>query len=245
VTAERAPLVVVTAVAAETRAVLAALRRARRITVRGWRAWEADAEDRPVRLVQAGIGRERAANALRAMPSGQALVVSAGFAGALVPGPASADLVLPTVVSWEEASGLRRYTVPTDVWDATTASVPSDLGVRVWHGTLLSSSTIIGSTADKQVAAERTGAIAVEMEAAGLISVAEQRGAGVVAIRAILDTADISLEGLPPDLDSSWRARAQLAGRPRAWPTVVGLMRQIPAAVVTLTRTMRAVLPRL
>ncbi len=242
---DHAPLVIVTAVAAETRAVLAALRRARRFPIAGWRAWEADAEGRPIRLIQAGIGRERAGRALNVVLSPPALVISVGFAGALVPDTAPGDVVLPTTVLWEEVSGLRQYGIPTGAWGAAKAHIPDDLGTRVLHGALLSSATVIASTADKQAAAERTGAVAVEMEAAGLISVAEERGVGVLALRVILDTADVSVEGLPPNLDSSWRARAQLAGRPRSWPTVVGLMRQIPTASRALTRLMRAVLPRL
>jgi len=242
-TAPDTPLVVVTAVAAETRAVLAALRQVRRLTVPKRRAWQAEIAGRTVQVVQAGVGWERAGAALQAMPGPHGVVLSVGFAGALVPGPMAGDVVLPTTIVWENAAGCERYPVPTDAWESARTQLPVDDARRALHGPLLSSATIVASTVDKRDAASRTGAVAVEMEAAGLIAAA--RGADVVALRVILDGAEVSLEGLPPDLDSSWRARAQLLGRPGAWATVVALARQIPTVSRVLTRVVGAVLPRL
>jgi nucleoside phosphorylase len=235
--------VVVTAVAAETRAVLAALRRVQRFPVPKLRAWEGEAGGRAVRVVQAGVGWERAGVALRALPSPWAIVVSVGFAGALIDGVATGDVVLPTTIVSEHPSGVERYAVPTALWESARAGVPADQEPRALHGLLLSSPTVVASPGDKRAAAARTGAVAVEMEAAGLIAAAG--GVDVLALRVILDGADLSLAGLPPDLDSSWRARAQLIGRPAAWATVVTLARQIPAASRALTRVLRTVLPSL
>lgn len=237
------PLVVVTAVAAETRAVLAALRRVRRFAAPKLRAWDGEASGRAVRVVQAGIGWERAGAALRALPRPWPVVVSVGFAGALIDGVEVGDVVLPSTIVSEHPNGLERYAVPTAAWESARNHLPADDGRRPLHGPLLSSRTVVASTVDKHAAAVRTGAVAVEMEAAGLITSAGD--AGVLALRVILDGADVSLAELPPDLDSSWRARAQLLGRPAAWGTVVALARQIPTAARALTRTLGPVLPAL
>ena len=237
------PLIVVTAVATETRAVLAALRRVRRFTLPRLRAWQGEAAGRAVHVVQAGVGWERAGAALRAFPPSRTIVVSVGFAGGLVDGAGAGEVVLPTTIVSEHPSGLERYTVPAAVWESARAHLPAGDARRALHGPLLSSPTILASTVDKRAAAARTGAVAVEMEAAGLIAAAG--GADVLALRVILDGADVSLSGLPPDLDSSWRARAQLLGRPAAWATVVALARQIPAAGRVLTRALATVLPAL
>jgi nucleoside phosphorylase len=238
-----APIVVVTAVATETRAVLKTLRRVRRLIIPQRRAWQAEIAGRSVRVVQAGIGWERARTALQAMPGPHGLVLSVGFAGALVPGSVAGDVVLPTTIVWESAAGTERYLVPTAAWEAARTQLPVDDAERTLHGPILSSPTIVASALAKREAARRTGAVAVEMEAAGLIAAA--RGVDVVALRVILDGVDVSLEALPPELDSSWRSRAQLIGRPAAWVPVLALARKIPTASRALTRVLGAVLPRL
>lgn len=244
-TTERDRLVVVTAVNAETRAVLAASTRPQRVALPGLRAWDVRVGGRPVTLVQAGIGPERAHAALTAVPVPHGLVVSIGFAGALIPTAVPGDLILPDTVVWEDESGRQRYAVPVAALEAARGSLPEDLRLRILHGPVLSSSIVVASPSAKRAAAGRFGAVAVEMEAAGLVGVACGRGVGVLVLRAILDTADVSLEGLPSDSDSSWRARAQLLSRPGTWPGVLTVARHIPRVARALTQAAAAVLPSL
>ena len=239
---EDEPLLVVTAVAAETRAVLAAVRQARRIAVPGLRAWEAECGGRLVRLVQSGVGPARARAALAALDGPHALVLSVGFAGGLIAGPAPGDVVLPTAVVWEDDDQIHRYPVPLEHWTAANACLPSALADRVLHGALLSSPTIVASTEEKHAAGRRADAVAVEMEAAALITLARERGTEVLPLRVILDTADVSLAWLPANLDSSWRARAQLLARPVVWGRVLSLAREVPFAARNLTAALAAVL---
>jgi len=239
-----APLIV-TAVAAETRAVLAAVRRARRIALPGFRAWSADASGRAIRIVQAGIGPTRARAALHAMVGRPRLVLSVGFAGGLTPGARPGDVVLPTTIVWDEPAGIRRHVVPPDTWRMVRARLPSASAARLLDGALVSSAVILASPEEKRAAGSRFGAVAVEMEAAGLIDPASARGASVVALRVVLDSLEVSLAGLPPNLDSSWTARAQLLTRPELWSRVVALARTVPAAGRVLTDTLAAVLPAL
>lgn len=236
-------IVVVTAVRAETRAVLAALLRPVRVPTPGPPCWEGWAGTRAVTVVQAGIGPERARAASRTTVGAGEAVVSIGFAGALVEGTAPGDLVLPGTIVWEEEGAVRRYEVPSQTLAAATAQLPAELGERALRGTLWSSPIVIDTPAAKRAAARRLGAVAVEMETAALIAVAVERGGTVLAVRAILDTVDVALDALPPDLDVSWAARVRLFGRPRAWPGVVTLARHVPRAARTLTRAAAAILP--
>ncbi len=236
-------VVVVTAVRAETRAVLAALVRPVRVPIEGPPRWEGWAGTRPVAVVQAGIGPERAAAAMRTSIAAGETVASIGFAGGLVEAAVPGDLVLPGTIVWEEHGALRRYEVPPATLAAAAAQLPAELGARALRGSLWSSPVVIGTPAAKRAGARRLGAVAVEMETAALIAIAGERGATVFALRAILDTVDVALDALPPDLDVSWAARARLLARPNAWPGVVALARHVPRAARTLTRAAAVILP--
>ncbi len=237
-----AALVVVTAVAPETRAVLRCLARPTRIELPGFRAWRGTAGARSVTLVQSGIGPERARTALTALSGSYAMVISAGFAGALVDDAAPGDVVLPERVVWKAAAENASYTVPVAAWRASYAALPPRVAARALRGTMLSSAVVIASIAAKREAATCFRAFAVEMEAAGLIAAAREREVGVLAVRSILDTADVSLEGLPANLDSSWAARARLIGMPHVWPRVAAVARHVPHAAHALAEAVGAVL---
>lgn len=233
---------VVTAVAPETRAVLRALERPARIDLPGFRAWHGTVGARSVALVQSGVGPERAHAALTQLSASFALVISAGFAGALVAGAALGDVVLPETIVWESHGAHARYVVPTETWRASRAALPPGIAMRAMFGTILSSSAVVASIAAKREAAERFGASAVEMEAAGLITAARRREVDVLVVRTILDAADVSLEGLPANLDSSWGARARLVGMPHVWPRVATLARQVPHAATALHEAVATIL---
>jgi hypothetical protein len=103
----------------------------------------------------------------------------------------------------------------------------------------------LAAVAAKRRAAERHAAVAVEMEAAALAAHAVERGVAFLALRAILDPADLSLEGLPPGLTASWAARARLVTMPGVWPLLATLRRHVAVATTALTRGARVVLPAL
>jgi nucleoside phosphorylase len=236
-------IVVVTAVRAETRAALDALVAPVRVPSTDLPCWEGSAGTNAVTVLQAGIGPQRARAALATIRDIGDLVVSLGFAGALVDAAAPGDLVVPGAVVWDDEGVLRRYEVPPAVAAAATAHVPAELAARAVRGALWSSPMVVETPAAKRAAARRFGAVAVEMETAALIAVAAERDAAVLPIRAILDGVDVSLEDVPADLAVSWTARARLLARPRTWPGVVALARFVPRAARTLTRAATAILP--
>jgi nucleoside phosphorylase len=240
-----ARIVVVTAVRAETRAVLAALVQPVRVRTEAAPCWEGWAGTRAVTVVQAGIGPDRARAAVRAVVRGSETVVSIGFAGALVEAAEPGDLVLPGLIVWDADGTVQRYEVSSDVLAIATARMPAALDRRALRGSLWSSPVVVDTPAAKRAAARRLGAVAVEMETAALVADAIERGGRVLAVRAILDTVDVSLEALPSGLDVSWAARARLLGKPKAWPGVVTLARHVPRAARTIARAAAAILPAL
>ena len=238
-------ITVVTALRLESRAVLAALARPRRIRSVSGPSWAGTAGANHVTIVQGGVGPEAARRAAAALAADSDVILSIGFAGGLAPWLAPGDLVLPAVVLWEEGELVRRYAVHDAVLGQVDAALQSELGWRPTRGDLFSSPTVLAATAAKRRAAERYGAIAVEMEAAALAAYAAERGVTFVALRAILDPADLSLEGLPPGLAASWAARVRLVAIPSVWPLLAMLRRHVAVAAAALTRGARVVLPAL
>jgi adenosylhomocysteine nucleosidase len=170
-------------------------------------------------LVCAGTGRERAYSAARACIEelSPRVVVSIGFAGACVPqlGPGA-------------------VVVPARLVDAASGR---EFACACGTGTLLSVDEVAGA-AVKQTARERFGALAVEMEAAGVAAAAAKYGREFVAIKAISDGAEEELDFLTPFVTqegfATGRFLAHVALRPSLWPRVADLNRNSKLAAAAL-----------
>jgi len=240
VTTTRA-IVIATAVRPETRAILAALEAPARVDAGRIACWEARIGTQPFLIQQVGVGPTRAAGALRTLTMPYRLVVSAGFAGALVAGARPGDLVLPAAV----VSDAGRYAVPSELRATVESALSPAERARALTGALHSSPVVVDTPAAKRALAARHGAVAVDMESAALAEVAVAHGAAALALRVVLDPLDLSLAGLPPDLDSSWTARLRLLGRPAAWPGMIAVARHLGVATAALTRAFTSALPAL
>jgi nucleoside phosphorylase len=236
-------VLVVTAVRSESRAALAALARPRRVRWTARPVWRGRAGPHEVAVLEAGVGPEAARRAIAAADPYD-VVVSLGFAGALVAGAVAGDLVLANAVLWEEAGRCRRYDVPEALARAAEAALPAALRRGAARGPLLSSPAILGTPSAKREAGRRFGAVAVEMEAAALAQHAAERGAGLLPLRAVLDPIELSLAELPADLDRP-AGRARLLARPAVWPLLGTLRHHAAAAARTLAEAAAAVLPAL
>jgi nucleoside phosphorylase len=237
-------IVAVTALRVETRAVLNALTRVRRVRPTRLPTWEAEAGAHPVTIVQGGVGPAAARRVTEELPRCDVLL-SLGFAGALTRGLVAGDVVLPEEIVWEQGREIRRYRVPAHVLDRAARALRSEPRLRTVAGALLSSPVVIASPSAKRAEAERLGATAVEMEAAPLATFAEARAVPFVALRVILDSAELSLEPLPPGVSTSWAARARLVARPAAWSLVGQLRRHLGVAAPVLTLAARAAMAAL
>ncbi|MBI3768422.1 MAG: hypothetical protein HY271_07985 [Deltaproteobacteria bacterium] len=235
----------VTALRLETRAVLAALTRPRRIRPAPRPSWVGRAGAHEIVVVQGGVGRDAAATATAAVPAHVTLLGSVGFVGALDPGLAPGDVVVASSIVWDEGGGARRYDVAPALLETLRRVLAAVLPRPPCAGTLFSTQAIVAGVDAKRAAYERYAAVAVEMEAAALARHAVQHGVPLFALRVVLDPALLSLEGLPPNLDSSWAARARLATTPWVWPLLGTLHRHASTAGDALTRALRASLPAL
>jgi nucleoside phosphorylase len=238
-------ILIVTAVRPETRAAIAALSQPRRVRSAAQPCWQGRAGANHVTLIQAGVGHEAARRAVTAAPDPCSVIVSLGFAGALVPGPGTGDFVLSRTVLWDEDGQLRRHEVARGLLDTVETALPPELRHAALRGALLSSPVVLATPAQKQQAARHYGAVAVEMEAAALAGYAADRGIDFLALRVILDPVDLSLASLPKNLGTSWAARARLVGMPATWPLLLLLRRHATAAGTTLRKIASAILPAL
>jgi hypothetical protein len=153
--------------------------------------------------------------------------------------------VLSQTVLWDESGQLHRHEVARGLVDTVETALPPELRDAALRGALLSSPVVLATPAAKDQAARHYGAVAVEMEAAALAGYAADHGIAFLALRVILDPVDLSLAGLPKNLDTSWAARARLVGMPATWPLLLLLRRHVAAAGMTLRKVAAAVLPAL
>ena len=140
-------------------------------------------------LVVSGMGRERARQAARRLAAENAdRLISFGSAGALSPELRPGDLVQAQQV--REAG--REYAASAALPAAVVERL-SRKNVTVHTGALAHSEEPVAGTSAKLALFERTGALAVDMESAGVIEAAEHGGLPACVLRVITDPADMTL----------------------------------------------------
>ena len=176
------------------------------------------------RVAVTGIGRAAAADgASRLIASGVTALVSWGMAGGLDPALGAGTLLLPDEVI--SAEGERFLTARE--WRASLArAIAAEHPVST--GALLSCAAPLGSPADKAIAFQTTGALAVDMESDAVAQVAARHRLPFLAVRAVVDTAD---DALPPALTAAAVAAGTMRGR-----QVIGALWQAPGEVAALMR---------
>lgn len=220
-------VVVFAALGWEARAIVDGLQGVEALGPRVWRGYLGDGA--AVRVLQVGIGPERARRA--AMDAGPArLLVSCGCAGALAGGLHAGDIVIGDRVLALDGSAAIDQSLA--VAPAALASWCRGRGLPVRVGPVASSPIVLPSREAKSRAA-RSGAMVVEMESAGVASVALERAAPCVVVKVVLDEAgdDVLLSGADLiDAETGElavpRGLAAIALKPQSWPVVMRLARQ-------------------
>jgi nucleoside phosphorylase len=160
---------------APRQAVVVAMQRELRLLRRVW----LDGASGPA-LHLSGVGPARAAAmSAAAIRAGATGVASIGLAGALEDHLRCGDVLLP--------ARIRQECQLFDVSAPWRARVASRIGAGVHGGELLTVTTVAAGADDKGELARRTGAIAVDMEAAAVASVCREHGVPFLAIKAIVD----------------------------------------------------------
>lgn len=191
-----------------------------------------------------GIGPARAeAAAERLIACGIDRIENWGVAGALDANLVPGDIVVPECV--RDAPAATAY--PTDAAGAERllAALPANLHVH--RGTLWSAAAPVATMAAKQALAARTGAIAVDMEAASIAAVAARAGLPLVVVKAICDPLARELPaGLITAMDgaatgvSTRVVAAIVLGGPVAWRAARALSRDFTHARSSLALAARA-----
>ncbi|MDK2742447.1 MAG: hypothetical protein NDI90_06000 [Nitrospira sp. BO4] len=187
--------------------------------------------DREYWLVQTGVGLEKARQSAVQLIDGRpfSLMVSTGFACALVAADIGALLVGREVVCKPGASGeLSQVTaVPGDERDHVLAFVET-LVPPAHIGRFVSTDRIIGRASDKEQFARSTQAIGLDMESSALAAHAQRMQVPFVIIRAVSDLLD---EDLPLDFN--------LFLRPTGWLKGLGTVLAAPSSLLGLGRLRR------
>jgi adenosylhomocysteine nucleosidase len=214
-------------------AVVAALEREIEPLVSGWRVVRRSYDEREFKFFESdsavvvcgGIGAGAARRACEAVCAsyGLEIVISAGFAGALI-----SDLRVGAIV------------VPAKVIDARDgSSVQTGIGSQS-----LVSVSEIATVERKHVLGVKYEAVAVDMEAAAVAKGAELRGVRFAAVKAISDALDFEIPAVEGSVDAlgSFHAGRFLAGvamRPWLWGRVARMARNSSLASRNLSEALR------
>lgn len=185
-------------------------------------------------LVSTGIGPEAAEAAASAVlhRHNAALVISAGFTGALIPAAAVGDVIVATsVVSGKFDGAWIEAEAPMACDDTVLRFVQAaaaEIRLPVRSGPVVSLATVVCRAVDKQNISRLTGAIALDMESAAIGRVARAHGVQFAVVRTVSDVAD---EDLPLDFNAFLT--------PWGWMRGIGAMITRPSRLIGLNRLRR------
>lgn len=148
-----------------------------------------------VATVESGAGRKRAERATHALIDAHAprWLLSIGFAGALVDTLRIGDVVVANrIIPADGATPADEAGLKIDI------KMPANEAQGLYVGRLATAQHIVQTVAEKRAIAERTGALAVDLESLAVAEVCRARKVRFMAVRAISDdcSADLPSEVL-------------------------------------------------
>lgn len=220
-------VVVFAALGWEARAALDALQGVEAQGPRTWRGYLGDGA--AVRVLQIGVGLERAERAVAAAPAA-GLYLSCGCAGGLVSMLRAGDLVLGDRLIHLDRDGHPLGELALDARPLATFAAARGIPVRV--GAVASSPVMLASAEAKRDVF-RHGAAVVEMESAAIVRIARERGVACAVVKVVLDEASDAVgfpgaevvDGETGEVDVRRAVRA-LAVRPAWWARAARLARR-------------------
>jgi len=142
-----------------------------------------------VLLILSGMGRERARQAAQKLAeAGADCLAGFGSAGALAPALRAGDLVLAAEI--HEAG--RKFTANGELAESVMKWLSRN-GFTVHNGPLACAARPVATAGDKQELFAQTGAMAVDMESAGVFDAARRNGLPAFVLRVIIDAAHVAL----------------------------------------------------
>ncbi len=145
-------------------------------------------------VVQSGMGMDNAFSAAMWLVGKNLRALGGvGVSGGLDPGLGPGDMVFADAVFMEREDGVYR------VWKRDESGSKGALdglaakGVTARWGPIVTVRRAVLNAASKKALFDRTGAMAVDMETAGVAQVANQSDLPFFAVRAVCDSADVSI----------------------------------------------------
>jgi len=245
-----APVVIFTALAWESAAVRAVLQHVQREEERVWRG---HAGSKEILVVTGGIGPRRTQQTVeRFVDVPFSAVLSVGCAGALIQGLSCGQLVLASEVCIpdpKDTTRLHRYSGDPQLL-AHARKAAQAAGIPVADGSLLTSPKILFTPEEKVKRGQETQTIAVEMESAIHAAFAAKRALPFLALRVILDGADMRLPAIkglttPEGEVRSFKAALHVATHLHHLPALLALKRARTMSGDALRRLCHRLLPLL
>lgn len=185
-------------------------------------------------LAQTGVGPQAARRVAERLLADQtvSMVVSAGFACALVPAQIGDVLLADEILSVNMENSQGRQEAVSVSCDLTVNALLAEAAGRaripVHLGKVLSSSAVVWRANDKRNLSRVTGAVGLDMESAALGTVAADHGVPFVVVRTVSDLVD---EELPLDFN--------LFLRPSGWAKGMWSLVTQPSSISGLNRLRR------
>lgn len=220
-------------------AIVAAMEREIRPLIESWKVVRRSHEGREFKFFEDGdavavcggigpVAARRACQAVFALYAPE-VVISAGFAGALISDLHAGDVAIPAKV--------------IDSGDGSSAETGTGAG------TLVSAATI-ASPGQKRVLAEKYQAVAVDMEAAAVAKGAQACGMSFAAVKAISDELDFEIPVVEGSVDAQGelhegRFIAGIAWQPWVWGRVARTAKNSSMAAKNLSVQLRVMIEEL
>jgi adenosylhomocysteine nucleosidase len=143
-----------------------------------------------INILVCGMGSERAHSAAhKLIDSGCDALISWGTAGALMPNIKPGALIIPESIITQEEEIIQT----ASKWRRTVVKELDDCPDDVYLGRLSDTMQVITSSKEKYAAREQGDSLAVDMESATIALVARQKNIPFISIRAISDSAYMSI----------------------------------------------------
>ncbi|HLO27322.1 MAG TPA: nucleoside phosphorylase, partial [Geobacteraceae bacterium] len=229
----------------------------RREKVAGFNLYRFTLGNRDVSLIESGIGAARAAEAAGILIDSVSpgVILSFGFAGAVLPGPAVGDIIVgDRLLFFRERLFTEQKGLPPGLPEKLAAMLEEACrgrSFRIHRGTLVTTGEIVDKHRLAGLLPAGTANPAVEMETVAVARAAARAGIPLVAIRAVSDGAEEELgfsidEFADREMNiSAWKVLRTIAVKPRIIPQLFRLARNSKIAGENLAVAVSALVERL
>ena len=143
-----------------------------------------------ITLMVSGMGQDNAGNAAKSLLNiGADALISTGTAGALSPDIIPGDLIIPkSVITDDDVC----YRISKE-WHEHAVNIVSSLPMAVYTRNLYSNNRIINQSSEKRFKYKESGAIAIDMESAEILNVANSSHVPALVLRTVIDPSDFTI----------------------------------------------------